>query len=130
MARAARALCAICDATNATTRICPSCREDPANDGWTEQSDREESDAEIDRFAVGLAALTTGRRLKAPTQLEQRIMLLLVRGTCVPVERWTRAGHFRGAVLRYHRHMSYRAIAVEVGCAVSFVHKTKRRYFR
>lgn len=121
-----KTLCAICDHTNATTRLCAKCRIDPANDNWA-QSDPAlavDLESELARHAGDVArhADMIERRARAPTPLQQRIM----RDACALI-----------AFVYYdkygHAHRRYRAlrtpeIAKRQRCTQPYVWRTIARY--
>lgn len=70
-------LCAICDHTNDTTRLCVDCREDPVNEGWTEDGDDEHVDVAL--FPAGALRLADlqQQRPRAVSLLRRRVMELV-----------------------------------------------------
>lgn len=84
-----RRLCAICDSTNETTRICDKCKRDPANVDWREQPWWEVSVDDV--VAVSDAHQASGRASYTPrkryaedgqtTDLERAIIIALMKTT-------------------------------------------------
>lgn len=121
-----KTLCAICDRTNATTRLCAKCKVDPANDSWGDSDGAisVDLDTELARIGGDVArhADMIQRRARTPTDLQRRIM----RDACVVV-----------AFVYYdkygHAHRRYRAlrtpeIAKRQRCAQSHAWRTIARY--
>lgn len=119
-------LCAICDHTNETTRLCVDCREDPCNEGWSE--DDAEHQLDPDRYASSAPRLADviDRRARPPTELHRRIVSLLVLYQ-VQVAVRVRVRLPSGArVWRWRagrRALTFREVAHLVGCSVGYVHK-------
>jgi hypothetical protein len=132
-----KAPCAICDDTNTTTRLCESCRADPANGDWSERWDDIalsgdiEKTAYVDKKSGGgcadlyrqtLADLEPAER--KPTPLEVRV---LVHGAVEEFRRYDQRGRFRG-IGRRRVDLSQREIAIRVGCSRQLVDKVNKRY--
>jgi hypothetical protein len=143
-------LCAVCwvdpetgqRGTNATTKLCDTCRSDPMNAGWSEQWEGLDITADAEAaarrthaqggfsfVAPRTLAEVDGRPPKPPTERERRILELLVHGESTAVERHDRRGRYRGRV-RKHRDLSYREIAARADCSESFVRKVQHRYWK
>lgn len=75
--------CAICDNTNETLRLCERCRQDPANDGWSqgdELPERRRVSAEqidITNLPPSSAFDFMGRKVRAVSVARQKALTLL-----------------------------------------------------
>lgn len=72
-------ICAICDRTNRTTRLCKTCRRDPANKDWR-QFEAAVASGTIDRIigaARRFADLQANRTLRPSPVKEEAILRLL-----------------------------------------------------
>lgn len=120
-------LCAICSfdgrGTNLTTEICESCRAKPENDGWGETWEEfgDKADAADSAPAQSYADLLD-RNFKV-TELETKILNLVLFGIEETYVRRDHRGRRRGTRTRT-RYLTARQIAVVIGCDhryVSFV---------
>ena len=109
-------MCAICDNTNATTQLCPSCYADPANAGWGETWEVvDEFIADKAVSAKSLAELSD-RKLRNPSELRAQILDLATRGFYCRMQVFDARGHSRGRRWGYLA-LTYRDIAFLVGCS-------------
>lgn len=118
-----RTLCAVCDGTNATTRLCPVCRADPANTDWRE-GDEVPCDF-LDTLPSSLRAVTWDTAPRQATDLQQRVLVLLARDD-VPMPRRVqiRIGGERHYVTRtVRRQLTMREVARAAGCDESYVRR-------
>lgn len=129
--------CAICDGTNATVRLCRTCRADPANAGWSERTmhlDRAWIDSPPgDRHASELDARQRladmrDRRLRQLAPRTQQI-LQLVGFYCITDYRRPR-GKARGQRewIQYRRPLHLAEVAFLVGVSITAVRRTLLRY--
>lgn len=113
--------CAVCDGTNATTRLCAKCKADPANQDWHESDTRIVDD--VEQLAAGERhADLLDKRARLPTLLQSAI----VRDACVlvPVPYYDKLGHRH----RRYRALDTYAIARRQNCAQSHVWRTIAKY--
>lgn len=122
-----RPLCAICDETNQTTRLCDACRADPANDGWSECEPAElieDVDSVVGDLRLGDLA---SRRIRTDGE-RKRAILQLIHGYTVRVAYRT-SGRLRARspwVWR-RRALNLSEVAFLVGCTPQAVVKTIRK---
>ena len=107
--------CAICHENNSTVRLCASCRDDPANDGWN--ADTRSFNAEVEDRAgelrlVDLVEAAEARRMRPLTALQATVIRLYLEGACYPYR--DRRGRLRGT--RRRSRLTVRAIAKLAGC--------------
>jgi hypothetical protein len=125
-------LCAICDSTNNTMRLCAKCRRSKYNKGWREGE--ENSYEEIEELAAHHPrhADMIGRRVREPSEIEKRALVLSTeRMVIVHRHRWVRRN---GARVRedYQRSepLTVREIAFLVGCHPTQVQRAITRLSR
>ena len=105
-----RHLCAICDNTNETTRLCPKCRADPANEGWSEEWEDIEFTGDVEAASVSPrnrgawqpSAPRTLADVCTEPSLEERILGLLLDQA--------------QADSRRRRRLTHAGIAEKLGC--------------
>jgi hypothetical protein len=126
-----KALCAICDRTLATQRLCADCRSDPINAEWDEGDEREHV-GYIDEIGhargtlADLARTAPGRR-SAPGGLRHRILELIATRT-IQRPYFLRPHKYARAVLLEWRSepLSLHEVAYLLNTSVSHVCRTVR----
>jgi len=124
-------LCAVCDATNATTRLCSRCRADPANASWQATPPSQEtrsSRPQAERFAYEVAWDPARHGRPRPLEtLAERIAWLAAYGRRTEARVYRDArGRRRGTRIRRH-YLGQRSIARLAGCSRSYVRKVLSR---
>ncbi len=126
-----KALCAICDCTNATTRLCRACRGDPANAGWIAEWEDTSTVPSLDTAAFSERHLAgiIGSTLPLEVTPKQLLVfkLLLTPKVCTKA-RIDRRGRRRGT-RRQSTAYTTREIAAMVGVCQQYVVKLRRRLF-
>lgn len=122
-----RPQCAICDNTNATTRLCKACQKDPANADWSDGA-REDPDDNMERlgYAADLLSLNQDRKPIKVTEVVQQVARLAFQGREVRTPYVDKLGRRRGDRVRFES-MSIRQIAEVVGLSKSAVEKIIKR---
>jgi hypothetical protein len=123
-----RALCAICDCTNATSRICAECRADPANADWIAEW---EDTSLTDRFdgswpAANRLSAVIGTSVLAATPKQEEVFKLLLAVKVVTKPRRDRKGRSRGSHRRT-RSYTIEEIARAVGVSHQYVSRLRRK---
>lgn len=120
---ALRPLCAICDNTNATLRLCDTCRRDKANADWSEGEDLADyervsaEDVDFSRMNVG-SVFDTGPKLKPVGVVHQKVLALLYHFTIRVPLRNRGQGRRRGKQWSWEsRGLNLREVAWLVGIA-------------
>lgn len=120
-------LCAICDSTNQTTRLCAACRADPVNGGWSEGEPwelLEDVDAVTSDLSLGDLS---GRRIR-PDSSRKRAILRLVHGGTIRIAYTNRGPNRRNEPLVWRRRpLNLSEIAFLVGCSRQAVVKLLRK---
>lgn len=125
------ALCAICDEASATLHICGACRRDPANVDWRSAPAREEQGAEQDagsdeRLRVGACLQDVQARQRIPTELQRRVMDLLVIGVLEVYRYQDRRRRFRGHRKR-RRALRVCEVARIAACHPNYVLRLRKK---
>jgi len=119
-------LCAICNRTNQTLRLCQNCKRDSANQGWSQGSRRE---ILVDTQILPLVAscpAPTGRRLRPASRRTQQIFdLVREYSICVPLRNFGARRVHEPWVWR-SRPLNLSEIAFLVGCSRQAVLKAVR----
>jgi hypothetical protein len=110
-------LCAICDNTNSTARLCAKHRADPSCAGWNEKPAKTEY---WDNLYVEPSVRIGDTRAAQPTELEKRIVAAALTFVARDPRRDTH-GRRRGVRIRYR--FSYRELAAQVGCSHEMVRR-------
>jgi len=126
-----KALCAICDRTNATPRICAACAAAPENADWVSQWEDTSTVGNLDSERFGLARLCEVigylPALKAtPKQL--RVYELLLTQRTIETRRRDRRGRMRGT-RRIVAVYTTRQVAELAGVGFQYVARLRRRLF-
>lgn len=122
-----RTLCAICDGTNAHTRLCAACRADPVNADWIE-TDAATPSAAVDNItpACNLAELQI-KPLPPVSETTRRVLIMVT--TARVHERVRNRGANRAAEPWAWRSRAMRLteIAEHLGCSKQLVSKIVRK---
>lgn len=136
-APAGRPLCAICDVTNATMRLCRKCRADPANAGWSERTQLADrvwiEGLPTDRGTGELGARTRvaemhDRRLRRLSVRTQQILQLVGMYQITVYVRPRGRARTRAEWIQQKRPLLLAEVAFLVGVTPSAVQNTLRRY--
>jgi len=122
--------CAICQVTNAHTRICAWCEKQPYNKGWV--STWEELGGEDDLAASPIAparrlADVIDRKPRVPTPAQQAIIELALLGIVERYRYRDRRGRWRGWRTRI-KALSLREIGSRTGKHWTYVRRVLARY--
>jgi len=118
-------LCAVCDSTNETTRLCATCRRDPANGAWQATPHAQEG-AGGARYAVTWDPARHGRPQAVQT-LAERIAWLAAYGRRVETRVYLDARGRRRGPRERRRYLGQRSIARLAGCSRAYVRKVLGR---
>jgi hypothetical protein len=124
-------LCAICDDTNATTKICNDCRKLPENDGWGETWEQLEASADqfADRDITTHLSDMVNKRRRPVSSLVQAILDDIKTGTEEHYQYVDPAGRRFGTRTR-RRPLTVYEIAKRRGCSPSYAARIRRIAFR
>lgn len=134
-----RPLCAICDATNATMRLCRKCRADPANAGWSERTQLADrvwiEGPPTDRGTGELGARTRlaemhDRRLRRLSVRTQQILQLVGLYQITDYVRPRGRARARSEWIQRKRPLHLTEVAFLVGVTPGAVRNTLQRYER
>lgn len=118
---ALRPLCAICDNTNDTIRLCERCRQDPVNDGWSEGDELPErrcvsaDRVDITNVAVSSAFEFAGQKARTVSVARQKALTLLYHFTIRIPYRSRSRGRLRGTWEWRSRPLNLSEVAWLVG---------------
>ena len=124
-------LCSICHNTNASTRLCNYCQNDPANVDWHTSSSREELGAELDSGSderlLTRSALQDcqSKRGRKPTEMQKVVLGLLLHGVFVQRPYRDRRGRRRGTRQRV-RALRVSEVAQIAGCHENYVFRLRK----
>lgn len=109
--------------------LCPTCRASPWNRDWIERWRGVELDPDAggDDRRTSRTLADLGPAARPVSVRDATILRLLTFGHLIPVERRSRAGRFRGVILRRVDY-SLREVARIVGCSVRTVGRVRGRH--
>lgn len=119
--------CAICDTTNAHSRLCRVCARDPVNADWVSGDEETGAMCDVGDEAVVPLAVALDLPLRALTPLGQRICAVFL-----AKEPRTYHDPRRHALVvrRVNVRKRYRAVARVVGCSEAYVRRVIERIDR
>jgi hypothetical protein len=118
-----RPLCAICDQTNETMRLCEGCRADPMNAGWSEGDPAQlVNDVETVAQSTRLSDLS-GRRIRPDGDRKRAILGLVYHGRIREAYRNRGPGRNKQPWLWRWRALNLSEIAFLVDCSPQAVRK-------